>query len=132
MSLLNRYFLVLMTTILCLWGLSVGGGALEAGEGIRVFQIDIEQREVTSDLKIIVVNQGQWVKLVWLSDEDVDIHLHGYDIQLGISAHVPEEMLFRAHATGRFSVTSHGFGEYQRKGGAYHHGALIYLEVHPN
>lgn len=123
----------LVLTSLCLVSmLSVGSDEPSGGEDIKQFDIYIEQREIKPGLTRIVVSQGQWVKLVWHSDEDVDIHLHGYDLQLGVTANEPGEMMFKAYATGRFSITSHGFGEQKDKGKKHRHGALFYLEVHPN
>lgn len=128
-----RFVLGMALMSLCLFPLlSVGNDQPSVGEDIKQFDIYIEQREVKPDLSRIVVSQGQWVKLVWHSDEDVDIHLHGYDVQRSITANEPGEMMFKAYATGRFSITSHGFGEQQGGGQKHHHGALFYLEVHPN
>jgi hypothetical protein len=103
---------------------------LAAGE--KVFKLYIEKRQLKDNLKKIVVSQGQQVRIVWQSDETVDIHLHGYDIDLSIEAQLPAEMTFRARATGRFPITSHGFGEQKGQGGRLHHGALLYLEVYPD
>lgn len=92
------------------------------------FEIVIENRRIQNGLKKITVMQGQQVTLRWLCDEAVDIHLHGYDIELRVAANIPTEMSFVARATGRFPITSHGFGS----GGEKHrHGALLYLEVYP-
>ncbi len=76
----------------------------------------------------LVVRQGELVQLNWHSDEAVQLHLHGYDIELALQPGQAAVMQFRAHATGRFQITSHGFGDAH---GAGHHHGLLYFEVHP-
>ncbi len=76
----------------------------------------------------VVVRQGESVQLIWHSDEAVQLHLHGYDIELDVQPDQPGVMQFNAHATGRYPVTSHGFGASH---GAGHHQGLLYFEVHP-
>lgn len=102
------------------------GSTLVAEE--RIFDIQIKDRQVEGDNKLIRVTVGDELVLNWHSDESVSVHLHGYDIEQHIDAGVSAEMKFTAHATGRFPVTSHGFeGEHGNHG----HQALLYFEVHP-
>lgn len=100
-------------------------------EGVKVFNLHIEKRHLKDDLKKIVVKQGQQVKIIWHTDEAVDIHLHGYDIEIRVTANESAEMNFKARATGRYPITNHGFGEESGQGDKPHHGALLYLEVYP-
>ena len=74
------------------------------------------------DAQTIRVSQGDQVELYWSSDKPEVLHLHGYDIHTEVTPHVPAVMQFKAHASGRFPVESHGHSG---------HGSLIYLEVHP-
>lgn len=100
---------------------------LEASEGeIRRIAITIEDQEVAGDSELIRVTQGDRVELVWSTDETVQLHLHGYDIEIEVTPEAPAVMYLLAHATGRFPVTSHGFGT--RSG----HDTLLYLEVYPD
>ncbi len=89
-------------------------------------EVRIANRKVVGD-QIIRVTQGQLVKMVWLTDEAAELHIHGYDIWFGISPDAPAEVSFTAHATGRFAVTSHGFGGQHGHG----HDTLVYIEVYP-
>ena len=68
--------------------------------------------------------------LSWLTDEDVELHLHGYDIEKTVLKGKTATMKIEANLTGRFPITSHGFGK--KKGHSHGKGALLYLEVHPN
>ncbi len=89
-------------------------------------EVRIENRKVVGD-QIIRVTQGQLVEMIWTTDEAAELHIHGYDIRFEISPDVPAEVSFTAHATGRFAVTSHGFGGQHGHG----HDTLVYIEVYP-
>ncbi len=93
---------------------------------VQHFVLDIRERRVQYDSKVIRVTQGQSVKLLWTTDESVQLHLHGYDIEFSIEPGKPTARQFKAHATGRFPITSHGFSD------QHDHDTLLYFEVHPD
>ena len=90
--------------------------------------ITISHRQVQGK-KTLRVTQGDQVELKWQTDEKVKLHLHGYDIEQTAVPGKTLTMKFKAKATGRFPVTSHGFGG--QKGHSHGHAALFYIEVHP-
>ncbi len=91
----------------------VGGAALAGGDTLRV-------------------RQGESVTLRWSVDEVVDLHLHGYDIELRAVPGQTAEMSFRADLTGRFPVSRHGGGHGHGESLlGRDHETLLYLEVHP-
>lgn len=92
----------------------------------RVIQIKIERRKVVAPKRAIRITENEVVELRWSSDEMVKLHLHGYDKELTVRPGRPASMPITGRATGRFPITSHGWG----RGGHGHH-ALTYLEVHP-
>jgi FtsP/CotA-like multicopper oxidase with cupredoxin domain len=92
----------------------------------RVIEARIENREVVAPTEPIRVTEGDVVELRWTSDEAVELHLHGYDIELRVEQGEPAAMVIETRATGRFPITSHGWG-----GGGHGHDALTYLEVYP-
>lgn len=95
----------------------------------------IENRKLRSGIALIQVRQHAEVVLRWTSDEEVRLHLHGYDIEATVTPGETTEMRFEAFATGRFPITSHGFGaagDDDHGGGHGGESALIYLEVHPD
>ena len=92
----------------------------------RVIEARIENREVVAPGKAIRITEGDVVQLVWTSDEAIELHLHGYDLEIHVRPNEPATMIIEAHATGRFPVTSHGWGD-----GGHVQDALTYLEVHP-
>lgn len=70
------------------------------------------------------VQQGDEVELKWSSDVPMELHLHGYDIEVRVAPQAPATMSFKANIPGRFSIEQHGQGP-------GHHKAVLYLEVHP-
>lgn len=95
---------------------------------IRRIEVSISDRQVAGESDVVRVTQGERVELVWSSDERVRLHLHGYDIETEASPGMPGVMSLTAHATGRFPITSHGFGD----DGGDGHETLLYLEVYPD
>ena len=85
---------------------------------------EIKKRKIVG-ARTIRVKQGDQVQLNWKTDEKAVLHLHGYDIETNVARGKPASMKFTAKATGRFPVTSHGFGD------GHGHSALIYIEVLP-
>ncbi len=92
----------------------------------RVIEVRIENREVVAPEESIRITEGDVIKLVWTSDEAKELHLHGYDLEIHVWPNKPTTMVVEAYATGRFPITSHGWGE-----GGHGHDALTYLEVYP-
>ncbi|HEX9585364.1 MAG TPA: hypothetical protein VGB36_12755 [Gammaproteobacteria bacterium] len=41
----------------------------------------------------------------------MELHLHGYDLEIHVRPDEPAAMVIKATATGRFPITSHGWGE---------------------
>ena len=107
-------------------------GAPQANEASsqRVL-VQLRDRQVVepSDRRL-VVTQGKNVEIQWRSDQAGELHLHGYDIAIKLRANEVVVTQFEAKASGRFPVTSHGFGD--RAGHVHGHRALLYLEVHPD
>lgn len=96
----------------------------------RNIDIAIENRVVSSPGQVIRVTEGEKLALRWSSDEAVELHLHGYDVEVAVKAGQPAEMEFEANVSGRFPVTSHGFAG-QHNEHAHGHKTLLYIEVYP-
>ncbi len=92
----------------------------------RVVEVEIKGRHVIVPTSAIKVDEGETVELRWTSDEQVELHIHGYDVKLTLMPGAPGAIVIKAFASGRFPVTSHGWGK-----GGHAHDALTYLEVHP-
>lgn len=115
-----------------LLGLSFAAGAAvgvtpEEPAETRRFEIEIRDRQALLEGNVVRVSRGDRVELVWSTDEPVQLHLHGYDLEVRVTPGEPAVQSFEARATGRFPVTSHGFG------GEHHgHETLLYVEVYPD
>ncbi len=92
----------------------------------RAIEVRIENRKVVAPLAAIRITEGDRVELRWTSDEPVELHLHGYDLKIQVRPDAPAAMVVEATATGRFPITSHGWGT-----GGHGHDALTHLEVYP-
>jgi len=99
------------------------------GQDAAVLEIEIADRKVLLTEKTLRVTEGDSVELRWSSDEDVELHLHGYEIAVQVPGGGTVSMAFDADATGRFPISHHGFGA--EMGQAHGHTPLLYLEVHP-
>lgn len=99
-------------------------------DALPQMQVQIAQRKVIVPAGgCLVLRQGDEVLIRWRSDEGVQLHMHGYDLLVTLQ---PGEVLdtpFTARASGRYPVTSHGFGHADGQG--RHGRALLYIEVQP-
>ena len=101
---------------------TVSADTARTEEGRR-FDLRVENGRVVGDLKVVRVRRDDTVEIHWTADRRTVVHLHGYDIETVIEAGAPKTMSFRARATGRFPIETHGAGG--------RHRTLIHLEVHP-
>jgi hypothetical protein len=124
-SKLLRWWISLVTLLFFIVPVPVNAGTDEGT--VKRIELVISERKVQREEKTIRVTQGESIELVWQSDEAAELHLHGYDISFEVSPEGPAIVTFKAHATGRFPVTSHGFSGEQGHG----HEALLYIEVYP-
>lgn len=97
----------------------------DVANAVHRIVITLHNRKVVRDNNVIRITQGEEVELFWTSDETANLHLHGYDIEFKVTPDAPTPITFTAHATGRFPITSHGFGN------QHGHNTLLYLEVYP-
>ena len=94
------------------------------------FNLEIRAHKVVGTSRTVRVKQGDTVTLGWTTDETVALHLHGYDMEQVIKPGAPAELTFKAHATGRFPITAHGFGDHAHAG-RHSESTLVYIEVLP-
>ena len=55
----------------------------------------------------VEVGEGDRVNLPLTSDEPVEVHLHGYDLEREIEAGETTTLSFEADLTGRFEIEDH-------------------------
>ena len=90
----------------------------------RMFEVKVVARRVVQGPRTIGLRQGETAELRWVSDEAMEVHVHGYDVKLELRAGVAAKMRVDAKYAGRFPVTAHLHGTRAEP-------TLLYLEVHP-
>ena len=110
---------------IALWATSALAQACLAQEPSQEkrFEFQITGGRLAAGERTVRVSKGDSVALRWTSDRPVELHLHGYDLQVRAMPDVPQVLRFEARATGRFPVETHG--------SSGKHTTLIYVEVHP-
>lgn len=119
-------FLMLTLSVVCIKVVPAADSEEIPSGGTQRIELAIQNRSLGIEDSTLRVTEGNRIELVWTTDEAVELHLHGYDIELNVLESEPAVMAFEAHATGRFPITSHGFGDDD-----HGHQTLLYLEVHP-
>ncbi len=94
----------------------------------RTFELEIRERSLVQEESVLQVKQDDMVTIVVTADEDLEFHLHGYDIELEVVPEEPATMEFTADATGSFRFTIHIEAEGQAGGEEIELGRL---EVQP-
>lgn len=79
----------------------------EALEPLRI-ELRIQQGQRVEGPEMIRVRQGERLSLRVLSDQDDELHLHGYDLRLVLRGNVPAQLDFTAQHSGRFEYELHG------------------------
>ena len=105
--------------LIAAWGGGCGGGEKPSR---KEFELAFRGGALPADRQVIRVRQGDDVILRWSTDEPLEVHLHGYDIEKDLKPGTVTTMWFVAAATGRFPITRHRHGE---------EATLGYVEVHP-
>ena len=70
-----------------------GSFNLPAAEAVE-FDLHMRNQQVEGSAAVIHVNQGDRVRLNWSSDQSLSVHLHGYDIELALTAGTDAVMSF--------------------------------------
>jgi len=104
---------------LALLGLSA---ALAQSQDLQRFDLRLEAGKLVGAERTIRVTEGDRVELRWTSDQELEIHMHGYRLEAAVTPGEAAVMDFSAANTGRFPVEAH-MGD--------RHRTILYLEVHP-
>ena len=76
-----------------------------AGPRERTFDVSIEGGEMSPNE--ISVNESDRVTLHISSDEPMEVHVHGYDMEHEVGPGQKAELHFKADLTGRFEIEDH-------------------------
>jgi hypothetical protein len=105
------------------------GIASTQAAGERIVDIRIAARKPAGGVRTLRARQGERIVLRVLSDENVTIHVHGYDAEQRVTPGTLAEIVLVARWVGRFPVTAHlphASSDVHRR-----EPTLLYLEVHP-
>lgn len=111
----------------------VASQATSAQRGeVITFEVQMAHRKLASAESVLRVQQGAEIVLNFRSDQQLELHLHGYDRLVRLRAGEVTTLRFAAIVTGRFPIEVHDIGPPGAKGdGKGGHRTLAYLEVHP-
>lgn len=110
--------------------LIAAAAASAAGSTDRIFELTILRGTLPAEQRVLRAHKSDTVRLRLTSDAPGEIHLHGYRLVAKLAPAGPGELVFNAHATGRYRLEWHPAGETSKPGG--HHGPpLATLEVRP-
>lgn len=68
----------------------------------KTFELVVKSRKLVSGPDTITVTQGDNVTIRITSNEEEELHLHGYDKSVDLQKDVPADLTFTADITGRF------------------------------
>jgi len=85
---------------------------------------EVKQQRIADPAPTVRVPQGDTLVLELRSDTSMDLHLHGYDLQLALKPGTPGRLQLQAQVPGRYPLAAHGRGH-------HHAPALLYVEVIP-
>ena len=95
----------------------------QASTDAVVINLPIAGRSTTATRNDLRVSQGDTVQLVFESDEEGEIHLHGYNLTAEVAPGHPGELVFEASTAGAFALNFHVFAADSAKAADDHHGA---------
>jgi hypothetical protein len=98
------------------------GAAMAAGGDAKVFEFTIVHGMLGDEEPTVQVTEGDIVEFRWSSDEELNLHMHGYKIEVDVAPDSPATMRVNAIKTGRFPVLNHDGSPPN---------VLLYLEVLP-
>lgn len=78
-----------------------------SGPVTRNFTLEVQDGELVGGPRTLTVNEGDTVNITVTSNKDDEMHLHGYDKEVELTAGKPSTLSFTANLTGRFDVELH-------------------------
>jgi hypothetical protein len=112
-----------LSAVICITVAAAAGIAPARGDEHRL-DFTIRNGRIAEPAPTLRVEEGDAVAIRFTSDRPVEIHLHGYDLEVAVAPGAEAVLRFDATFTGRFPAELHDDG-----GGS--HEALFYLEVLP-
>lgn len=95
---------------------------MAAGKDPKVFELSVVRGELDEGERTIRVTEGDVVELHWSSDEEIELHMHGYNVELAVGPGSRKIMRLNTTKAGRFAILNHDGSPPN---------VLVYLEVAP-
>lgn len=90
----------------------------------HVLELAIHGAKPPAKPPVLSVLENDRVLVHLTSDQPVQVHLHGYDIEIDVAPDHPTSLRFTANATGRFPIEIHSKEPHKQR-------PLAYIEVQP-
>ncbi len=103
----NRTVVMCLVGLIAIIAIACGSESISSSSEVRHINVQIKGGEASGVEDKVSINKGDDVKISFTSDEDLTVHLHGYDIKEDVPKGGEAVMEFNANATGRFLITSH-------------------------
>jgi hypothetical protein len=102
-----------------------------AAERCKPLDLRLVAGRLEGGTRTVRYTRGDRIVMRWVSDRNLTLHLHGYDVALPLSPAVEATLVVEARIVGRFPLTAHfpapaaGAAEHPRER------TLLYVEVRP-
>jgi len=104
--------------------------AAHAADAVRrTLELTIAGNVVPENQRVLRAAKGDVVTLRVSSDVPGELHIHAYRQEVKLSAAGTVELVFTAHASGRYRIEWHAAA--QRRQGGHHDHPFAMLEVRP-
>jgi hypothetical protein len=105
-----RTLALLLVAVLVLGGLFFALRPDTSAEGPRERTVEVEIQGGTMNPSEIPIGEGDNVTLQIKADRQLNLHLHGYDIEKEVKPGEAATLSFDADKTGRFEIEAEGTG----------------------
>ncbi|OGE09910.1 hypothetical protein A3A60_04940 [Candidatus Curtissbacteria bacterium RIFCSPLOWO2_01_FULL_42_26] len=68
----------------------------------KTFELVVEGKKLVSGPQTINVTEGDNITIKITSDQEEELHIHGYDNSVDLQKDIPAQLSFTANITGRF------------------------------
>lgn len=68
----------------------------------KIFDLVVKNKKLVSGQEVIQVTEGDQITINITSDENEELHIHGYDESVDLEANKMAQLSFTANLTGRF------------------------------
>lgn len=104
---MSRNVVLILVAVVVLGGLFFALRPDSPASGPQERDLEVEVRDGAMEPEELSVGEGDEVNLRVTTDEEIEFHLHGYDIERQVEPGDTVEVSFEADVTGRFEIEDH-------------------------